>query len=83
MTSTGELSGVSSLSATERRILESYAGGLKRGEIAQGLGMSCRSVSKSLTIAKEKLGARSLAHAAALLPHARDPTEGAAQASGS
>jgi DNA-binding CsgD family transcriptional regulator len=55
------------LTATERRILEFHASGLTRTEIAIRLGRSPQTISNSLTIAKEKLKARSLSEAAALI----------------
>ncbi len=58
---------VSSLTAFERRALELFASGLPRGEIAQMLNRAPKTISNSLTAAKEKLGARSLAEASVLL----------------
>jgi DNA-binding CsgD family transcriptional regulator len=55
------------LSAFERRTLELFASGLPRREIAEILNRAPKTISNSLTSAKEKLGARSLAEAAALL----------------
>ena len=55
------------LTATERRILELRASGLNRNEIALLLSRSPQTISNSLTVAKEKLGARSLLEAAALI----------------
>jgi DNA-binding NarL/FixJ family response regulator len=56
-----------SLTAFERRVLELFASGLARGEIAQVLNRAPKTISNSLTAAKDKLGARSLAEAAVLL----------------
>jgi DNA-binding CsgD family transcriptional regulator len=55
------------LTATERRILELHASGLTRNEIALRLRRSPQTISNSLTIAKEKLRARSLSEAVALI----------------
>ena len=55
------------LSPFERRTLELFASGLPRGEIAQVLNRAPKTISNSLTSAKEKLGARSLAEAAVLI----------------
>lgn len=55
------------LTATERRILELHASGLSRSEIALLLRRAPQTISNSLTIAKEKLSARTLAEAAALI----------------
>lgn len=55
------------LTAFERRVLELFAAGLPRGEIAQVLHRAPKTISNSLTAAKEKLGARSLAQASVLL----------------
>jgi DNA-binding CsgD family transcriptional regulator len=55
------------LTPTERRILELRASGFTRSEIATLLRRSPQTISNSLTIAKEKLGARSLVEAAALI----------------
>jgi len=56
-----------SLTPFERRILELRVRGLSRKEIARDLGLSPQTISNSLTIAKEKLGAHSLMEAAGLL----------------
>jgi DNA-binding CsgD family transcriptional regulator len=58
------------LTANERRILEFRASGLDRNEIARLLHRSPQTISNSLTIAKEKLGAQSLTQAAILLTQA-------------
>jgi DNA-binding CsgD family transcriptional regulator len=58
---------VASLSATEENVLRAFASGFSREEIASRLNLSSRTVGHALTAAKEKLGARSLAHAAVLL----------------
>ncbi len=56
-----------SLTAFEHRALELFAAGLSRGKIAQVLNKAPKTISNSLTTAKDKLGARSLAEAAVLL----------------
>jgi len=55
------------LTAFERRNLELFAAGLPRGEIARLLKRAPKTISNSLTAAKDKLGARSLGEATALL----------------
>jgi DNA-binding NarL/FixJ family response regulator len=55
------------LTAFERRVLGLFASGLARGEIALVLNRAPKTISNSLTAAKDKLGARSLAEAAVLL----------------
>ena len=55
------------LTAFERRVLGLFASGLARGEIAHVLNRAPKTISNSLTAAKDKLGARSLAEAAVLL----------------
>jgi DNA-binding NarL/FixJ family response regulator len=55
------------LSRVERTTLECFGNGFSRPEIAAVIGLSVRTIGRSLTTAKEKLGARSLAHAAVLL----------------
>ncbi|TMF20313.1 MAG: hypothetical protein E6I35_02210 [Chloroflexi bacterium] len=57
----------SRLTAFERRVLELFASGLARGEIARAVNRAPKTISNSLTVAKDKLGARSLAEAAVLL----------------
>lgn len=59
--------GGANLTAFERRALEMFAGGLQRREIALQLNRAPKTISNSLTAARDKLGARSLAEAAALL----------------
>jgi DNA-binding CsgD family transcriptional regulator len=54
------------LTDLERRVLAAYAAGARRAEIAARIGLADRTVGTYLTVAKEKLGARTLAHAAAL-----------------
>ena len=54
------------LTELERAVLEAYADGAGRLEIAERVGLAPRTVGTYLTIAKEKLGARTLAHAATL-----------------
>jgi DNA-binding CsgD family transcriptional regulator len=56
-----------SLTPFELRTMEMLAAGLDRNEIAQILHRAPKTISNCLTTAKEKLGARSLAEAAALL----------------
>ncbi len=58
------------LTAFERRALELFASGLPRGEIAQVLNRAPKTISNSLTTAKDKMGARSLTEAAVLLASA-------------
>ena len=58
----------------ERSILRLIASGKHRSEIAEKLNRSPQTISNALTIAKDKLGARSLAEAAALV--ARDESDG-------
>lgn len=55
------------LSPTELLILELRVSGLTRTEIACRLKRSPQTISNSLTIAKEKIGARSIVEAAALI----------------
>jgi DNA-binding CsgD family transcriptional regulator len=55
------------LTAFERRALELFATGLPRREIAHALHRAPKTISNSLTMARDKLGARSLAEAAVLL----------------
>ena len=59
--------GGSNLTAFERRALELFAAGLRRREIAQQLKRAPKTISNSLTAARDKLGARSLAEAAVLI----------------
>ncbi len=54
------------LTELERRILAAYAAGAHRTEIAARVGLADRTVGAYLTVVKEKLGARTLAHAVAL-----------------
>src|SRR5258708_14351011 len=51
------------LTPFERHLLELMASGLKRKEIARAVKKSPQTVSNSMTVAKDKLGARSLAEA--------------------
>jgi DNA-binding NarL/FixJ family response regulator len=53
------------LTASEQRTLELFASGLPRREIARVLNRAPKTISNSLTTARDKLGARSLAEAAA------------------
>jgi DNA-binding NarL/FixJ family response regulator len=55
------------LTPFERRLLELLSAGLNRTEIARALDRSPQTISNSLTVAKEKLGARSLTQAAVLM----------------
>ncbi len=57
------------LSGLEIAVLRDYARGLSRQQIASHVGLSPRTVGQYLTVAKEKLGANSLAHAALLALH--------------
>jgi DNA-binding CsgD family transcriptional regulator len=61
------LAGSSKLSALEAKCLTLYGSGWSRDEISRLTRTSRRSVGTALTVAKEKLGARTLAHAALLL----------------
>lgn len=63
---THECSG-SDLTAFERRALELFAAGLQRREIARQLNRAPKTISNCLTAARDKLGARSLAEAAAVI----------------
>ena len=56
-----------SLTAFERTILQLRARGLRSYEIAQSLGRSPQTIANALTVAKEKLRARTLMEAAVLL----------------
>ena len=55
------------LSELETRCLRLYGAGWTRDEISRMARVSRRTVGTALTVAKEKLGARTLAHAALLL----------------
>lgn len=55
------------LTPFERHLLALMASGLKRKEIARAVNKSPQTVSNSMTVAKDKLGARSLAEAAVRL----------------
>jgi DNA-binding CsgD family transcriptional regulator len=57
------MTGLDALTPTERSILDLYARGLSRDEISRLAGLSRHTVGHALTTAKEKLHARSLAHA--------------------
>jgi len=54
------------LTELERRVLEAYALGMNRRQIGARLGLSERTIGHYLTVAKEKLGAETLVHAAVL-----------------
>ena len=60
-------SGRDGLTAFESRILQLLATGMTRNEIAQKLDRSPQTISNSLTLAKDKLGARSLTQAAVIV----------------
>ena len=62
-----ELTQPDSLSEIEREVLSLYARGLTRSEIAQQTGLSANTIGHYLTTAKDKLHARSLAHAVFIL----------------
>jgi DNA-binding CsgD family transcriptional regulator len=51
----------------ERRIFKLLGSGMSRSEIGRAVKRSPQTISNSLTVAKEKIGARSLVHAAVLL----------------
>jgi len=55
------------LTPFERRVLELFASGSPRSEIARILNRAPKTISNSLTAAKDKLGARSLTEAAVLI----------------
>jgi len=55
------------LSDLEVRCLRLYGDGWSRDEIARMASVSRRTVGATLTVAKEKLGGRTLAHAATIL----------------
>jgi DNA-binding NarL/FixJ family response regulator len=55
------------LTPFERRLLGCLANGMDRTEIAELVHLSPQTVSHMLTVAKEKLGARSLVQAAVLI----------------
>lgn len=55
------------LSNLEAKCLRLYGAGWSRDEISKAARVSRRTVGAALTVAKEKLGARTLAHAALLL----------------
>lgn len=61
------IAGVSSLTPFEARILALFATGLGRHEIARALNRSPQTISNALTVAKEKMCARSLVEAAVLM----------------
>jgi DNA-binding CsgD family transcriptional regulator len=58
------------LTPLERHALELFSTGIGRAEIAKRLNRSPKTISNALTVAKEKLRAKSLAHAAALFVQA-------------
>jgi|HubBroStandDraft_6_1064221.scaffolds.fasta_scaffold06799_1 DNA-binding CsgD family transcriptional regulator len=51
----------------ERRIFRLLGLGMSRSEIGRAVKRSPQTISNSLTVAKEKIGARSIVHAAVLL----------------
>lgn len=55
------------LTPFEWRVMTLYASGLRRSEIAARVHVSPRTVTATLTTSKEKLAARSLAEAAAMV----------------
>lgn len=55
------------LTPVQQRSLELLAAGFRRKEIARKLHRSPKTISNSLTVAKEKLGARSLTEAVILV----------------
>ena len=61
------LSQPDALNEIEKEVLTLYARGLSRAEIAQHTGLSANTIGHYLTIAKDKLHARSLAHAVYLI----------------
>lgn len=61
------------LSSLELQCLQLYARGFTRAEIAALTHVAERTVGSTLTVGKEKLGARSLAHAVFLLRNLGDP----------
>lgn len=60
------VTGLTSLSVTERRVLDAIASGLGRREAAATLRLSIHTVGNSLTVAKEKLHARAVLEATAI-----------------
>lgn len=60
-------SGRDGLTPFESRILQLLATGMTRNEIARQLGRSPQTISNALTVAKDKLGARSLIQAAVIV----------------
>jgi len=60
------VTGLTSLSVTERRVLEAIACGLGRREAAATLRLSIHTIEHSLTFAKEKLQARTVPEATAI-----------------
>lgn len=58
------------LTPLERHTLELFSSGMGRAEIAKRLNRSPKTISNTLTVAKEKLRAMSLAQAAALFVEA-------------
>jgi len=54
------------LTELERHVLHAYAHGMSRHRIGAHFGLSERTVGRYLTVAKEKLGADTLVHAAVL-----------------
>jgi len=58
---------MATLTPFEHRVLELFASGSPRSEIARMLHRAPKTISNSLTVAKDKLGARSLTEAAVLI----------------
>jgi DNA-binding NarL/FixJ family response regulator len=60
------------LSDDDRAILDAYARGLRRVDVAQATSQSPRSLDRRVADLKRRLGARSIAHAIELARHVRD-----------
>ena len=63
----GRATGRDGLTPFESRILQLLATGMTRNEIARQLDRSPQTISNALTVAKDKLGARSLTEAAVIV----------------
>jgi len=61
-----QTSGRGELTPFESRILQLLATGMTRNEIARQLNRSPQTISNAMTVAKDKLGARSLTQAAVI-----------------